>query len=102
MDIEINEREKIRKKINELKKRLEEISEEGEGRARAKGREYAQMVRERGRESYERARMAGGKIDEYAHEHPWVWMGLGVLIGVTLGASASMKACKKRYRQYCE
>lgn len=101
MDVEINEREKIKKKINELKERMEEIGEEGEEMTKARGREYARMIREKGRDTYEKGKMVGDKIDTYAHEHPWVWMGLGALIGITIGAAASMKSCKKRYHHDC-
>ena len=97
MDIEINEKEKIKAKIKELEDRLGEIGEEGVEEMSSKGREYAQMMREKGQEAYKKARSAGKQMDQYAHEHPWVWMGIGILVGMTIGAAASMKTCKK----YC-
>lgn len=97
MEIEINEKERLKKKINELKERLEEISEEDGAKMGEKGEEYAQMFRERGRDAYKKARVASNQINDYAHEHPWVWMSIGVLAGMTIGAILSMKSCKK----YC-
>ncbi len=75
-----------------LKNRMEEIVDQIESMSREQTeegskemREYAQMLRERSKHAIDKAKKTGQQVNDYAHEHPWTLMGIGVAIGVLVG-----------------
>lgn len=97
MALEINEKDKLQRKIMELEERLMGIGDEEMTEVGEKFSDYMRAMKERGKEFYSKAKEKGKMVDEYAREHPWLWMGLGILVGSSVG----MIAAKSMHRKHC-
>jgi ElaB/YqjD/DUF883 family membrane-anchored ribosome-binding protein len=91
--MEPEEYQELRAEIHTLKKKLKSMAGEAVSEGDEKASEYAQMLREKGRIMAEKTRMAARKVDNYAHEHPWLWMGLGVMVGAAVVGGICKKKC---------
>ncbi len=97
MTIEMNEKDRLQKKIKELEERLVDFGDQEMSNVGERINDYGQTMKERGKEIYKKVREKGENVDKYAREHPWIWMGVGILVGLSLGIITA----KSMHKKYC-
>ena len=91
------EMDNIQSRIDELTSELENMGKKKMMQARMKGRHYAQMLREKGQETLEKAKSTGRNVDYFAHEKPWAMVGIAAGMGMIVGLIVGMGSAKKRH-----
>ena len=91
-----NTTEQIKEDVSKLVKDIAGIREDLSSKGTAKLEEMKSQAEEKMSEAKERVVTKAKKVDEYAHEKPWVAAGLAAAIGALVG---SLVAWSKRDRK---